>query len=144
MSKNKFEEFSEDTEAHGKYHSSDCEHAHTPRCRCWCNGKYHGAKTGMLAVIDGDTINRDMEEEEQVMTVDMGGQVGEVVKNFSTKKFNCIGICHKEIAASPIIGVPHDGGHPDKDGKKWWLFVVCVYCGYQTALWKIAKHEVKA
>jgi len=144
MEKNMFEEFTDETEKHGKYHSGDCEHAHSPRCRCWCQGKYHGAKTGQLAVIEGQIINRDMDlvKGEQVMTVDMGGQVGEAVKKFSTKHFRCLGICGKEIAASPVIGRPHDGGHPDKAGIRWWLFVACVYCGYQTALHKITRREV--
>jgi len=25
-----------------RFHSPDCANAENHRCRCWCNGKYHG------------------------------------------------------------------------------------------------------
>lgn len=136
--KNPLEQFDEAVQAHGKYHSSDCENAHEPRCRCWCRGKYHGAKTGFLAVIKGETIGRDLGDNDRVMILGDGGEVAEQIRKFKNVQFNCIGICHKPIAASPIIGYPdHEGGFADKDGRKWWLFIHCVYCGYDTSLWKI-------
>jgi len=140
--KSAFQDFTDAVESHNKYHSPDCEHAHTPRCRCWCAGKYHGAKSGILAKIDGSTIDREMIEGEQVITIDMGGQAGELIKTYSTKKFQCGGICHQDIAASPVIGYPHDGGHPDSTGKRWWLFVRCPYCHYDTSVMKILKRIV--
>jgi len=129
---------------HEKYHSLDCENAHESRCRCSCKGKYHGTKTGFLARIDGQLINRPLGDDDRIMTHEDGGEVSKMLDELSGVKFHCIGVCNNLIAASPIIGYPdHDGGFPDKDGRKWWLFITCAYCGYSTALWKIAKKEVK-
>jgi len=141
--KNPLEQFDEAVAAHGKYHSSDCENAHEARCRCWCKGEYHGAKTGFLAVINGETIGRDLAPDDRIMTLEDGGEVAEQIKKFAKSQFNCVGICNKVIAALPIVGYPdHPDGFADKDGRKWWLFTHCVYCGYDTALWKIAKHLI--
>lgn len=79
----------------------------------------------------------------QVITEDFGGQAGKQVLKLLKKKFTCLGICGKEIAASPMIGKPHDGGFADSKGFKWWLFIICPYCAYETALWKIAKRLKK-
>jgi len=49
--------------SHGKYHSSDCEHAHESRCRCWCKGEYHGIKTGVYAKLNGNEIKHTIIEE---------------------------------------------------------------------------------
>lgn len=41
-----------------KFHQPECENAETHRCRCWCNGEFHGIKTGVAAIINGKKIEQ--------------------------------------------------------------------------------------
>lgn len=142
MIQTEFENYQKYTDEHDHYHSLDCENAHDSRCRCSCKGAYHGAKSGFLAKIEGEYINRSLGDDERIMSLDDGGEIMKQIELFSGRKFQCIGVCNKLIAASPIIGYPdHDSGYTDKDGRKWWLFITCAFCGYSTALWKIHKRE---
>jgi len=142
MIKSEYQKYQEYTEEHDQYHSLDCENAHDSRCRCSCKGAYHGALSGFLAKIEGAYINRPMDESDHVMTLEDGGEVAKQIELFRGKQFRCIGICNKTIASYPIVGYPdHPDGYPDKDGHKWWLFITCPFCGYDTALWKIANRQ---
>lgn len=79
------------------------------------------------------------------MTEEMGGEVGEAVRKLKEmKKIKCHGICFKETSTRDVRGYPHDGGIPDKNGDKWWVYVHCNnklksgrLCEYDTSLNKI-------
>lgn len=86
---------------------------------------------------------------EEVMTEEMGGRVGEVVRQLKQKgAIHCHGICRKDTPTDDIRGYPHDGGIPDKDGKRWWVYVHCANpvkrcgkteeCAYDTSWGKAA------
>ena len=63
---------------------------------------------------------------ETEMLESMGGKVGEVVKKLiDMGTVRCHGICFKDTPTTDIRGYPHEGGIPDKDGKKWWVYVHC-------------------
>ncbi len=139
MTDSEYDQYLTEVEEHGNYHSTDCENAHTARCRCWCGGQYHGIKTGFLARIDGELKHRSVDPDDTLMHPDMGGEVAVELDKLSGVQFRCIGICGKTIAALPLYGYKHDNGYADKNGEKWWLFVHCPYCGYDTAIWKLPK-----
>ena len=80
------------------------------------------------------------------MSPSMGGEIAEVFDKVANKRFICLGPCHKDLPADGLVGYPHDGGHADEDGNKWWLYVKCLNdkCGYATAVWKIIKNQIPA
>ena len=34
---------------------------------------------------------------------------------------------------------PHDGGLPDGESNRWWVYVTCPKCKYQWAWWKLIR-----
>jgi hypothetical protein len=120
-----------------RYHSPDCANAETHRCRCWCGGEFHGITTGIEARIKGEKIKQHEDPEEIFVTEEMGGEVAEAYRQFFNIEFQCLGTCNRPIRANPLRADPHPDGRLDRDGKKWWLYVTCEHCQYQTALWKI-------
>lgn len=85
---------------------------------------------------------------ESTMTLSMGGEVAEEVKRLEKSgTIRCRGICFKDTPTTDIRGYPHDGGIPDAQGKKWWVYVHCNNpvtrdekrgkCDYQTSWGKI-------
>lgn len=85
---------------------------------------------------------------EQEATVDMGGELGRTVAKIKKRdKVQCHGICRKMTSTEDLRCYPHEGGLPDKDGKRWWLYVHCHnvvkrndrkdVCGYETSWGKI-------
>lgn len=114
-------------------HNLACEHAKVKVCHCGCKGMYHGIKRQVLA----DSAHG------KPIGASMGGELGQAIKELSRKDFQCLGICRKSIKAIGWLGEEHEGGLADKDGKKWWLWISCDNCGYETAWWKIP-NRIKA
>ena len=54
-----------------------------------------------------------------------------------------VGVGPYRIGSSPLKAYPHDGGFEDSNGKKWWIFVHCPKCKYDTAMLKIPHLEKK-
>jgi len=126
-----------------KYHSGDCENAHTDRCRCWCGGEFHGIRSGVYAKIEGKIIEPTIAGE-RIMTLDDGGMVTNELMTHAGEQFTCVGPCNKPLSTDVIWGYPdHSGGFADKDGRKWWLYVKCPLCNYATSLWKIKNHLIQ-
>jgi len=126
-----------------KFHSPDCSNAHTPRCRCWCKGEFHGLTTGVYAVIDGKQSKPvDMINGEKVLTTNDGGDIEKQIRELLGKQFTCVGMCNKPLPADAVWGYPHDGGEADANGVKYWMYVKCHRCHYATSLWKIKKHLI--
>lgn len=46
-----------------------------------------------------------------------------------------------QTAGASVQIEPHDGGIPDETGKKFWVFVSCPDCGYDST-WKKILHEI--
>ena len=121
-----------------KFHSPDCENAHTARCRCWCGGEFHGITTGVYATVNGVIVKPvDGIKDEKIMTISDGAEMARIIGMYNGKTFKCLGVCNKPLSASTLWGYPHPDGISDKDGQKWWLYVKCPRCNYATALWKI-------
>ena len=76
--------------------------------------------------------------EETVLTTDMGGDVEKLIMETSMKRYECLGLPsgHMEIVGA-WYGYPHDGGIPDKDGKKWWAYQKCTQSNYEMSYWKV-------
>jgi hypothetical protein len=126
-----------------RFHQPECENAETHRCRCWCEGEFHGIKTGIYAKIDGKEVKPYMaSEDELLLDRDMGGDIPKILDQFEGLRFNCIG-CSRELLISIVRAYPHDNGYEDETGKKWWAYIVCPHCRHGTALWKIAKRMAK-
>ena len=125
-----------------KFHSPDCENAHTHRCRCWCQGEFHGIRTGVFAKVNGKEIEPTIADE-KIMSVQDGGDVANQLLEINGLKFKCVGMCNKPLPTDTIWGYPHDGGFADGKGVKWWLYVKCPRCYYATSLWKIKKHLIQ-
>ena len=122
-----------------KYHSGDCENAHTDRCRCWCGGEFHGIRSGVYAKIEGKIIEPTIEGEKIMSKVD-GGNVEKQIGELEGKMFRCVGPCNKPLTATPLWGYPHESGAMDGKADRWWLYVKCPFCNYATSVWKIQKH----
>ena len=84
-----------------KYHSGDCENAHTDRCRCWCGGEFHGIRSGVYAKIEGKIIEPTIEGEKIMSKVD-GGNVKKQIGELEGKMFRCVGPCNKPLTATPL------------------------------------------
>ena len=69
---------------------------------------------------------------------ELGGEVRERIEKVKGREYRCH--CGHTSYARPILGYKHDGGTPDADGQKWWMFVVCPACGHQFSLGKL-KHK---
>ena len=75
---------------------------------------------------------------EIVLTTDMGGEVEKLIMETSLKRYECLGnpSGHTEIVGA-WYGYPHDGGIPDKDGKKWWAYQKCTQSNYEMSYWEV-------
>ncbi len=75
---------------------------------------------------------------ESVLTTDMGGEVEKLIMESSMKRYECLGLPygHTEIVGA-WYGYPHEGGIPDKDGKKWWAYQKCTQSNYEMSYWKV-------
>lgn len=78
------------------------------------------------------------------MNVDMGGKVADRLMDVHGLEYRCR--CGNEIPltkgpGSYIMGYPHDGGTPDSDGEKWWMYIDCTECDFEITLGK-AEHEL--
>jgi len=96
--------------------------------------------------------------DEMEVHYNMGSDVEIIGYNHHGKTFLCGG-CETPITISvrgvkngqllhpsktvPLKGYPHTGGFHDSNGKKWWLFVHCPKCEYDTAMLKIPLLEKK-
>ena len=78
-------------------------------------------------------------EKDLILTESMGGELGDTIKSLTGKTFQCLGVCNKPILIFKMYGKEHDGGLMAADGKKYWLYVHCEICQYDTAWWKIPK-----
>ena len=100
----------------------------TGPCDCRCGGKYHG-------------INRIEEEypKEYFRTLNenLGGEIGETINKLFGKEFKCW--CRHKFTVHHFIGYIHDGGLADKEGTKWWMFIVCPHCRYEWSWHKLER-----
>lgn len=80
---------------------------------------------------------RELRESEQEMSAEMGGAVQIKVEEIMFGRFKCS--CPKIIKIDQVIGYLHEGGVPDKNGTKWWMYVSCPECQYDWSLWKLEK-----
>jgi len=127
-----------------KFHSPDCSNAKGDRCRCWCNGEFHGLSTGVVAKVAGKEVTPfKADDNEIIMTELLGGEVERNVESFRDRTFKCLGICGRTLDCNLIRGYPHPDGVEDGTGKTWWMYVICPHCQYATALWKILKRLVE-
>jgi len=124
-----------------KFHSPDCENAHSDRCRCWCGGEFHGIHSGVFAKIDGKPIKPVILNEKIMSKVD-GGDVADQIEFLGNTRFACVG-CNRPLTSTPLWGYPHQGGSSDANGLFWWLYVKCPSCTYATSLWKIKNHIIQ-
>lgn len=75
---------------------------------------------------------------EIILTTDMGGEIGKLIGETALKRYECLGLPtgHFEIVGA-WYGYPHDGGIPDKDGKKWWAYQKCTQSNYEMSYRKV-------
>lgn len=55
-------------------------------------------------------------------------------RNVNAEKAVCM--CGHDLRCEVVLGYQHDGGWFTPRGR-YWLFVKCPTCGYDTALWKM-------
>ena len=67
----------------------------------------------------------------------MGGELGEMIKELTGKRFECCGTCHKIKTIETLWAYPHSEGLKDGKENGWWLFYHCEKCRYDTAWGKI-------
>jgi len=124
-----------------KFHSPDCENAHSSRCRCWCGGEFHGIHSGVFAKLNGKPI-KPVTLHEKLMSPTDGGDVEKQILELTGKQFSCVG-CNRPLTTTPLWGYPHEGGFADGNDLYWWLYVKCPSCTYATSLWKIKNHIIQ-
>ena len=88
----------------------------------------------------GKALTREFSCEDQVLTANMGGELGDFISRLSGSSYNCIGTMpiHRETVTT-WYGYPHSGGIPDSSGKRWWAYQKCKISGYQTSWWKVER-----
>ena len=67
---------------------------------------------------------------------DMGGEIQNTIESLNGNEFQCF--CDE--GTHPCSGwrvYPHDDGVPDKNGKRYWMYIECPKTGNKLALWKI-------
>lgn len=67
---------------------------------------------------------------DKIMTVEMGGAVGEFVKQWKGTTIRCFGTCRKDRVMDQFVGYLHDGGLADETGERWWVYFECHVCKY--------------
>ena len=72
------------------------------------------------------------------LTKDEGGEVAERIEKLDGEEYKCS--CGHTSYARTFLGYKHDGGTPDEEGTKWWLFIECPGCGHQHSLGKLKHH----
>jgi hypothetical protein len=110
-------------------HNDRCEFARNPHCVCSCGGKLHGTKD------EKNELNVAIGE--RYLTTALGGEVETFMKEKLGKTMRCLGTCNKNIVISELRGYPHTDGLADAEGKKWWVYVHCDTCNYDTSFGKI-------
>jgi len=109
-------------------HTNRCRYARTKpeKCKCSCQGYLHGGG-------DDESIGPG----EILMTESMGGEVGDFIRENKSKEYYCLGSHpgrNKVHTIDRFYGVEHEGGLKDRNGKGWWVFVVCPKgSGHQTS-----------
>ena len=96
-----------------------CYYASGPVCRCSCGGRYHGLGTKLARLDEYAGYEAVMDEV--------------ILKIFEDAK--CL-TCGESLRGAPVFGYEHPGG-VNVDGRRLWVFAVCVKCGYQNSLNKI-------
>jgi hypothetical protein len=81
---------------------------------------------------------------EKYMFPCMGGEVEEVLKDYLGKVMKCLGVCGKNITIRKFRGYPHDNGLADAAGQRWWVYVHCDRCKYDTSWGKIGRQIEQA
>jgi hypothetical protein len=84
-----------------------------------------------------------MTSDTRSMSVQMGGPLAALILRLSGTTFNCICDTPIRVTETCFDGYPHDGGVADAAGRKWWIWVHCDKCGFDTSAWKIP-HRVVA
>jgi hypothetical protein len=80
----------------------------------------------------------------QVLTEEMGGELGQEIAKLTGAKFFCDHPkCKKMQTINEFRGYLHSGGLSDKANNKWWLFFHCE-CGYDYAGWKLENMILKS
>ena len=79
----------------------------------------------------------EMGVNEQYANVDFGGEVETVLRRLQGKKHRCS--CMHENLMDKFVCYPHEGGLPDKHGKRWWLYWRCPNCGYEWSWHKLER-----
>lgn len=103
-------------------------------CKCSCHGQNHAIRGNKRKEIKDDKL----------MSLEMGGEVAEFLKNYLDKELICMGVCHKKKIIDCLYGYEHEGGLKDKDNKGWWVFYCCDECGYCTSFNKIESRIYKS
>lgn len=108
-------------------HNERCENAKSPICECSCGGALHGIKREELDKAIG----------EKYMALSEGGELEAFMRAHIGKTMKCLGACDRKIVIEEFRGYPHTEGLADKDGKRWWIYVHCDKCNYDTSWGKI-------
>ena len=105
-------------------HNRRCEVSKSKRekCRCSCHGDYHG-------ILNPADEVRWNEFFYHVLTEQDGGEVAEFIRENKGKEYYCMGnhtggvnAIHR---ADVFYGYEHDAGLADRNGKRWWVYVLC-------------------
>ena len=79
--------------------------------------------------------NVKLYEREQILSEDMGGELGEMIKRLTGQNFTCCSPRSNPITTIDfLVGYPnHSDGLADANGKKWWVYYKCEKCHYDTS-----------
>ncbi|MBU6996590.1 MAG: hypothetical protein HXS41_06340 [Theionarchaea archaeon] len=96
-------------------HNIRCEMAKSPpeKCRCECNGKYHGIHA------------RPLPSRARFVDKKMGGTLGKTIQVLNRKQL--VMACGIQMKMVIFIGVPDESGVADRTGKKWAVRTKCRY-----------------
>ncbi len=113
-------------------HSTRCERAKGPICKCRCEGSQHGIAHVVSIIPSGTTTPITG----RYMCQPMGGKVAEVITQFYNRKFVCPRGHTMKI--HQFVGHPDGIGYPDRKNTRWQIYVKCPKCARDWPVWEIA------
>lgn len=79
----------------------------------------------------------DDESIDKILTVDEGGELGEMIKKLNERRFSCSTPgCPDRVLLNEFRGYPHESGLPNTEGEKYWLYWECPTCAHKYK-WKV-------
>lgn len=81
----------------------------------------------------------------QTLAPSRGGELGRWIRTATGEAYTCPA-CGQDVTIgdeAPVHGYHHADGLPDETDDRWWVYVVCPDCEYETTYDQLADKRVR-